>query len=168
MLFRFLRLKGAPSDRIETEIAQAADVLRTRLGAAARWFAFPFGDIGSIDAPALRIAGRYHELCRSGVRGPNGFAGQPSGTVVTRWTWSGRPSNARTSGSQRLWNVENTDPSPSERATSTASIVLRGTPALELVINKRSCTRRHHVPQTENQHRQRNRLGIKRRSDIQV
>jgi hypothetical protein len=39
-----------------------------------KWFAYPFGNIESINAEALMIASRHHAYCRSGVRGVNDVA----------------------------------------------------------------------------------------------
>lgn len=65
------RLIHGQADRLEAEeIAPAAEILTRRLGRA-DWFAYPFGDIASIDAAALAVIGRHHRFCRSGVRGPN-------------------------------------------------------------------------------------------------
>jgi peptidoglycan/xylan/chitin deacetylase (PgdA/CDA1 family) len=63
------RLAGAPLDVLEDEIGGAARELRNRLSREPDWFAYPFGDIESIDAQALRVIGRYHRFCRSGIRG---------------------------------------------------------------------------------------------------
>ncbi|MBM3952468.1 MAG: polysaccharide deacetylase family protein [Rhodospirillales bacterium] len=64
-------LAGLDSDRLEDEIGDARRRLTERLGRAADWFAFPFGDIASIDKAALGIIGRHFRYCRSGVRGLN-------------------------------------------------------------------------------------------------
>lgn len=53
------------------EIDGASHALATYLGKAPQWFAFPFGDIDSIDATSLETIGRRHQFCRSGVRGAN-------------------------------------------------------------------------------------------------
>ncbi len=65
------RLNKLGPVEIEDEIAGAATILDRRLGASPDWFAYQFGDIDSIDAASLKIAGKYHRLCRSGVRGIN-------------------------------------------------------------------------------------------------
>lgn len=65
----------SPGQRAD-EIGQAALVLSRRLGPAA-WFAYPFGDIDSIDAASLAEIGRHHRWCRSGVRGANAATTHP-------------------------------------------------------------------------------------------
>lgn len=64
------RLAGLSPARLADEIGGGADLLARRLGPSA-WFAFPFGDVGSIDSAALAEIGRHHRFCRSGVRGGN-------------------------------------------------------------------------------------------------
>jgi len=63
------RLSALTPAEIEAEVAGAAALLTDRLDAGSDWFAYPFGDIGSISAEALAIIGRHHRYCRSGVRG---------------------------------------------------------------------------------------------------
>lgn len=65
------RLSALGADELEREVAGTAARLADRLGAPADWFAYPFGDIAAIDAPALSVIGRHWRLCRSGVRGTN-------------------------------------------------------------------------------------------------
>ncbi len=63
------RLVPLLAGEIEAEVTQAADRLETELGAPAPWFAFTFGDIGSVSHEALAVAASRHRYCRSGVRG---------------------------------------------------------------------------------------------------
>lgn len=65
------RLTRLSADECDTEIGTAAAILAERLSRQVHWFAFPFGDIESVNATTLATAGRYHRFCRSGVRGPN-------------------------------------------------------------------------------------------------
>ena len=65
------RLAGLDPARLEDEIGGSRRRLIEQLGRTADWFAFPFGDIGSIDGPALKAVGRHFRYCRSGVRGFN-------------------------------------------------------------------------------------------------
>ena len=62
------RLAGLDSQELARQVATAQDRLSTAIGPSP-WFAFPFGDIGSIDAPALAAIARRFTFCRSGVRG---------------------------------------------------------------------------------------------------
>ena len=64
--------------RVE-EIVDSADVLESRVHRPIRWFAFPFGDVGSIDASALEIIGRRYVYCCSGVAGSNDASTDPLG-----------------------------------------------------------------------------------------
>jgi len=65
------RLAGMAGALVEEEVAMASATIRQRLGETPEWFAYPFGDIDSIDASALAIVARHHRFCRSGVRGIN-------------------------------------------------------------------------------------------------
>lgn len=64
------RLTRLSADQRAEEIGTAAERLTTRLGPVP-WFAYTFGDIGSIDGPSLAEIGRHHRWCRSGIRGAN-------------------------------------------------------------------------------------------------
>jgi len=64
------RLAGLSPARLATEIGGGAELLAHRLEPSA-WFAFPFGDVGAVDAAAMAEIGRHHRFCRSGVRGGN-------------------------------------------------------------------------------------------------
>lgn len=72
-----LRLTALSADQRAEQIGGSAEVLATRLGKVPAWFAYTFGDVDSIDAPALAEIGRYHRFCRSGVRGDNDAATPP-------------------------------------------------------------------------------------------
>lgn len=65
-------LSALSGGELDCEINEAADIIARRLGAPASWYAFAFGDIGSISAEALRVVRGRHRYCRSGVRGVNG------------------------------------------------------------------------------------------------
>lgn len=89
-----LRLTSLSPDQRAEEIGGAARALQARLGGA-DWFAYTFGDIGSIDAAALREIGRHHRFCRSGVRGANDGTVHPLAvradqvelTAPPAWQW---------------------------------------------------------------------------------
>jgi len=68
--------------RLEDEIGGARRRLLERLGSPAEWFAFPFGDIGSIDKEALSVTARHFRYCRSGVRGQNQVGTSPFGLLA--------------------------------------------------------------------------------------
>ena len=66
------RLTHLRGEDLAHEILDSGARIEARLGLPVPWFAYPFGDIDSIDDAAMRIiAGRYR-YCRSGVRGANG------------------------------------------------------------------------------------------------
>lgn len=77
------------------EVGGAAERLATRLGQPIPWFAFPFGDITSVDAAALHEIAKHHAFCRSGIRGANGAdtlamavrADQVELTAPAAWQW---------------------------------------------------------------------------------
>lgn len=62
-------LAGLVAQMLEDEIGAAKARLAAVLGRSSPWFAFPFGDVGNIDAPALAVIGRHFPFCRAGVRG---------------------------------------------------------------------------------------------------
>jgi peptidoglycan/xylan/chitin deacetylase (PgdA/CDA1 family) len=53
------------------EIVTPGQILEKRLGVSVKWFAYPFGDIDSIDARSLQIIGSRYSYCCSGLRGIN-------------------------------------------------------------------------------------------------
>lgn len=71
------RLSRLDDSAIKAEIAQGAAAITDRLGRPADWFAYPFGDIDSVDARVIAAAARHHRFCRSGVRGHNGPGTSP-------------------------------------------------------------------------------------------
>ncbi|MFH1596491.1 MAG: polysaccharide deacetylase family protein [Pseudomonadota bacterium] len=65
------RLAGLePGDQAQ-EVVTAARLLKQRLGIQVTWFAYPFGDVDSIDGPSLGVVAREHRFCASGLRGLN-------------------------------------------------------------------------------------------------
>jgi peptidoglycan/xylan/chitin deacetylase (PgdA/CDA1 family) len=72
-----VRLAGLSAEALEEEVVGAQAALRARLGTAPDWFAYPFGDIGAIDAAALAAIAARYRFCRSGVRGANMSGGHP-------------------------------------------------------------------------------------------
>ena len=66
-----VRLAGLDPNRLGDEIAGARRGLSERLKRPVEWFAFPFGDIASINTAALEVIARHFRYCRSGVRGIN-------------------------------------------------------------------------------------------------
>lgn len=72
-----IRMAGLEPAELEAEVAGAKARLAERMGRATPWFAFPFGDVDSIDAGALAAIGRHFPLCRSGVRGLAHAGGHP-------------------------------------------------------------------------------------------
>lgn len=69
------RLAAARDAQLEDEVGGAAERIASRLGVPADWFAWPFGDVGSIDAAALAVIARHCRVCRSGIRGLNAPGG---------------------------------------------------------------------------------------------
>jgi peptidoglycan/xylan/chitin deacetylase (PgdA/CDA1 family) len=65
------RLSAISGDERKREIIESAELLQKRLGAAVRWFAYPFGNIGSIDAKSYAIIRSRYEFCCTGLRGLN-------------------------------------------------------------------------------------------------
>lgn len=59
------------TDCLETEIIGSADALQERLGIRIEHFAYPFGDVRSINQEALILAKKRYRYVFSGVRGGN-------------------------------------------------------------------------------------------------
>jgi peptidoglycan/xylan/chitin deacetylase (PgdA/CDA1 family) len=75
------RLSGLSSAERRREIVGAADALVKRLGGAVEWFAYPFGDLASIDRESYAIIAERHALGCSGIRGLNGPGTHPLGLL---------------------------------------------------------------------------------------
>jgi len=65
------RLTTLADSELEHEIIGAGDSLCSRLGTEISWYAYSFGDIGSISADAMSVIRTRYRYCRSGVRGIN-------------------------------------------------------------------------------------------------
>ncbi|MBC7952366.1 MAG: polysaccharide deacetylase family protein [Rhodospirillaceae bacterium] len=65
------RLTALSPDQCAEQIEGAAQAFQARLGAVPEWFAYTFGDVGSINPPSLAAIAARHRFCRSGVRGLN-------------------------------------------------------------------------------------------------
>ena len=63
------RLSGLTGAEREREIAGSADRLADRLGGPVRWFAFPFGNLESLDEASCRLIVQRYDYCCSGIRG---------------------------------------------------------------------------------------------------
>jgi peptidoglycan/xylan/chitin deacetylase (PgdA/CDA1 family) len=73
------RLAGLEPGAKAQEVVAAARLLEQRLGIKVIWFAYPFGDVDSIDAPSLGVVAREHRFCASGLRGLNSARTHPLG-----------------------------------------------------------------------------------------
>ena len=56
---------------LAVEVLASGDELEKRLGRSVDWFAYPFGDIASVDSRALEMIGGRYRYCCSGLRGIN-------------------------------------------------------------------------------------------------
>jgi peptidoglycan/xylan/chitin deacetylase (PgdA/CDA1 family) len=65
------RLAGLEEAALRMEVNGSCDRFGEVLGRAPDWFAWPFGDIESVDGPALEAIAQRVRFCRSGVRGLN-------------------------------------------------------------------------------------------------
>lgn len=63
------RLAGLGAAALEHQVGAAGRRLAAALGHRVDWYAFTFGDVGSIDSAGLTAIGAHFPLCRSGVRG---------------------------------------------------------------------------------------------------
>jgi peptidoglycan/xylan/chitin deacetylase (PgdA/CDA1 family) len=75
------RLAGLEPGAKAQEVVTAARLLKQRLGIQVAWFAYPFGDVDSIDAPSLGVVAREHRFCASGLRGLNSARTHPLGLL---------------------------------------------------------------------------------------
>lgn len=87
------RLSGLDMAALEKQVVTAKTRMAETLGQTTDWFAFPFGDLDSIDPAALSMIGAHFRWCRSGVRGL-AHAGTPplalpaeSVDLTARWPW---------------------------------------------------------------------------------
>ena len=65
------RLSAISESERKHEIVESAAVLQKRLGVTPLWFAYPFGDIHSINAESYAIIRSAYEFCCTGLRGLN-------------------------------------------------------------------------------------------------
>jgi peptidoglycan/xylan/chitin deacetylase (PgdA/CDA1 family) len=65
------------SDLLFEEVCNSANILEQRLGIRIEHFAYPFGDLGSIDIRAIDIAKHRYRFIHSGLRGNNGSDHMP-------------------------------------------------------------------------------------------
>jgi len=65
------RLTELTGDALEREIVGASERLREHLGDDVPWYAYSYGDVGSISAEAMQIIRSDYRYCRSGIRGIN-------------------------------------------------------------------------------------------------
>ncbi len=71
------RLTDLDGETLSRDIPAARDRLETELGCAVPWYAYTFGDIGSLSRRELDEIARHHRFCRSGIRGVNGRKTSP-------------------------------------------------------------------------------------------
>ena len=69
---RHRRLTEVDKEELIEEVDAAGDLLDARLVQETDWYAYAFGDIGSIDRSAIEAISRRFRYCRSGIRGANG------------------------------------------------------------------------------------------------
>lgn len=75
--FTHRRLAGLNEDEREQEIIGAGTSLEERIGVHPDWFAYPFGNIPSIDQPAIDLISSRYRFCCSGIRGLNSMKAHP-------------------------------------------------------------------------------------------
>lgn len=71
------RLSTLTGPQLMREVAGAKTRLQEQLGEAPAWFAYPFGDIGSVSAEAAPVIAHQFRFCRSGIRGVNAAPHNP-------------------------------------------------------------------------------------------
>ena len=71
---KHLKLSEVKDDKIlHQEIIESGDYIEKKIGAEVQQFAFPFGDIKSINKRSLEIAGSRYKYIFSGIRGSNSY-----------------------------------------------------------------------------------------------
>ena len=65
------RLSTLPASFAAKEIMGSADLIEAHTDQPVRWFAYPFGDIDSIDVSSLASISQRYTYCCTGVAGPN-------------------------------------------------------------------------------------------------
>lgn len=76
------RLTLLDGEALRHEILDCGAQLEARLDAPVGWFAYPFGDVGSINKQAMSVIARRYPFCRSGVRGANRMGTLPLGLLA--------------------------------------------------------------------------------------
>jgi peptidoglycan/xylan/chitin deacetylase (PgdA/CDA1 family) len=71
------RLSTLPASAAAPEIVNSADLIEAHTDKPVQWFAYPFGDIDSIDASSLASISQRYTYCCTGVAGPNGAQTEP-------------------------------------------------------------------------------------------
>jgi peptidoglycan/xylan/chitin deacetylase (PgdA/CDA1 family) len=67
--------------KLHDEIVLSGKTIEQRLGTPAKWFAYPFGDPGSISREALAIIREHYTYCFSAIRGNNLKSSDPYGLL---------------------------------------------------------------------------------------
>jgi peptidoglycan/xylan/chitin deacetylase (PgdA/CDA1 family) len=83
------RLSGLGKDELEQEILGAGIRLEERLGVHPDWFAYPFGDLPSINQESLDAIGSRYRFCCSGIRGVNSEKVHPLGLLREQLDFEG-------------------------------------------------------------------------------
>ena len=65
------RLTGLGPEELQGEVAGSGELLEKRLGISVHWFAYPFGNIESIDPSSYELIRSHYEFSCSGIRGLN-------------------------------------------------------------------------------------------------
>ncbi len=71
------RLSTLPASAAAEEIMDSADLIEAHTDKPVRWFAYPFGDIDSIDASSLASISQRYTYCCTGLAGSNDAQTEP-------------------------------------------------------------------------------------------
>jgi peptidoglycan/xylan/chitin deacetylase (PgdA/CDA1 family) len=71
------RLAGLSGNDLEQEVVGAGIRLAERLGVPPDWFAYPFGNLPSVDQRAIDAIAKRYRYCCSGIRGLNSMRVNP-------------------------------------------------------------------------------------------
>lgn len=83
------RLSGLGKDELEQEILGAGIRLEEQMGLHPDWFAYPFGDLPSINQESLDAISSRYRFCCSGIRGLNSEKVHPLGLLREQLDFEG-------------------------------------------------------------------------------
>lgn len=75
------RLSGLDNAGRYLEVYRSSDILNEQVGESTEWFAYPFGDLESIDRESLKLIADRYGFCCTGIPGENYRGAHPLGIL---------------------------------------------------------------------------------------